>query len=60
MVKLLDLYIVGIVMEKINFLYINLAYSTKEGHFVLENNHLKATFNSDGQLVELIDKRSNR
>ncbi|KAG2205482.1 hypothetical protein INT46_007474 [Mucor plumbeus] len=36
------------------------AYSTKENHFVLENVHLKATFNADGQLIELIDKKSNR
>ncbi|CAO3608492.1 unnamed protein product [Mucor fragilis] len=36
------------------------AYTTKDGLFVLENTHLKASFNADGQLVELIDKNSNR
>ncbi|KAG2207470.1 hypothetical protein INT47_004218 [Mucor saturninus] len=36
------------------------AYSTKSGHFVLENINLKATFNSDGQLIELLDKKSDR
>ena len=61
MVKFLDLHIVNIATEKLTFfLYKNLAYSTKENHFVLENVHLKATFNADGQLIELIDKKSNR
>ncbi|KAG1053264.1 hypothetical protein G6F42_028917 [Rhizopus arrhizus] len=36
------------------------AYATKDGLFVLENTRLKATFDADGQLVELIDKSSNR
>ncbi|KAI8986966.1 galactose mutarotase-like domain-containing protein [Pilobolus umbonatus] len=36
------------------------AYETKAGEFVLENKKLKATFNVDGQLIELIDKESNR
>ncbi|KAI8366245.1 galactose mutarotase-like domain-containing protein [Blakeslea trispora] len=36
------------------------AYVTKTGHFVIENSNLRATFNTDGQLVELEDKRSNR
>ncbi|KAI8642212.1 galactose mutarotase-like domain-containing protein [Parasitella parasitica] len=31
-----------------------------DGHFLLENANLKATFNADGQLVKLIDKRSDR
>ncbi|GAA5808553.1 hypothetical protein MFLAVUS_001944 [Mucor flavus] len=37
-----------------------LAYVDKAGHYVLENQNLKASFNSDGQLVELIDKKSDR
>lgn len=37
-----------------------LAYTTKSGHFILENPNLRATFNSDGQLLELIDKKSDR
>ncbi|KAI9473459.1 MAG: galactose mutarotase-like domain-containing protein [Benjaminiella poitrasii] len=36
------------------------AYITKKGHFVLENTNLKATFTANGQLVELIDKNSDR
>ncbi|KAL1936531.1 hypothetical protein VTP01DRAFT_665 [Rhizomucor pusillus] len=34
------------------------AYETEEGHFILENKKLKATFNSDGQLLQLIDKQT--
>ncbi|KAL4212123.1 glycosyl hydrolases family 38 N-terminal domain-containing protein [Rhizopus microsporus] len=36
------------------------AYATKSGYFVLENPILKATFNKNGQLIELIDKRTSR
>ncbi|KAI9027605.1 glycosyl hydrolases family 38 N-terminal domain-containing protein [Phycomyces nitens] len=36
------------------------AYKTEGGNFVLENNTLKATFNPDGQLIELIDGRVMR
>ncbi|KAG0171993.1 Glycoside hydrolase, 38 vacuolar alpha mannosidase [Apophysomyces sp. BC1034] len=36
------------------------AYKTESGDFVLENFNLKATFNADGQLLQLVDKRSNR
>ncbi|KAG1458244.1 hypothetical protein G6F46_000079 [Rhizopus delemar] len=36
------------------------ASTTKNDHFVLENPLLKATFNKNGQLTELIDKRTKR
>ncbi|KAI7906375.1 galactose mutarotase-like domain-containing protein [Cokeromyces recurvatus] len=36
------------------------AYKTEHNHFVLENMNLKATFNPNGQLIELIDKNSTR
>ncbi|KAI9311476.1 galactose mutarotase-like domain-containing protein [Dichotomocladium elegans] len=35
-----------------------IAYTTNDGHFVLENTNLKATFNADGQLLELVDKHT--
>jgi hypothetical protein len=41
-------------------IFMCIAYVTKSGHFVLENPNLKASFNTDGQLVELIDKKSDR
>ncbi|CDS14068.1 hypothetical protein LRAMOSA06239 [Lichtheimia ramosa] len=34
------------------------AYKNADGTFVLENVNLKATFNGDGQLVQLIDKKT--
>ncbi|KAI9257901.1 galactose mutarotase-like domain-containing protein [Sporodiniella umbellata] len=36
------------------------AYKTASNEYVLENHILRATFNNDGQLVELIDKRTDR
>ncbi|KAL0080840.1 glycoside hydrolase family 38 protein [Phycomyces blakesleeanus] len=36
------------------------AYETEDGNFMLENSNLKAKFNSDGQLIELIDERVMR
>ncbi|RCH86295.1 Glycoside hydrolase, 38 vacuolar alpha mannosidase, partial [Rhizopus stolonifer] len=36
------------------------AYKSKKGHFILENMNLKAVFNANGQLVELLDKNSDR
>ncbi|KAF7725437.1 Glycoside hydrolase, 38 vacuolar alpha mannosidase [Apophysomyces ossiformis] len=36
------------------------AYQTAQGLFVLENDHLKATFNADGQLLQLVDKHTTR
>ncbi|OAD69350.1 glycoside hydrolase family 38 protein [Phycomyces blakesleeanus NRRL 1555(-)] len=37
-----------------------IAYETEDGNFMLENSNLKAKFNSDGQLIELIDERVMR
>ena len=36
------------------------AYRSKDGNFVLENSNLKATINADGQLIQLVDKHSER
>lgn len=36
----------------------DVAYKIEDGTFVLENVNLKATFNGDGQLVQLVDKKT--
>lgn len=43
----------------INFIHTyDIAYQTEDGTFVLENVNLKATFNGEGQLVQLVDKKT--
>ena len=41
------------------FFFCNTAYQDNDGgYFILENQNLKATFNHDGQLINLLDKKT--